>query len=92
MPDVDGPGNNMPFSHKIVSSSNEIVLSIYLLLNLKQDCSFDSTSDSRQLCSVVFLITGKVYGNVRFFRLWAFIYPHSRSKIPLCHWLFSAGQ
>ena len=49
MPDVDGPGNNVPSSHKMLSSSNEIVLSIYLLLNLKQDCNFDSTSESRQL-------------------------------------------
>ena len=49
MPDVDEPGTNVPSSDKIVSSSNENVLSIYLLLNLKQDCSFDSTSESRQL-------------------------------------------
>lgn len=46
---VDGPGTNVPSSDKIVSFSNEIVLSIYLLLNLKQECSFDSASESRQL-------------------------------------------
>ena len=49
MPDADESGTNVPSSDKIVSFSNEIVLSIYLLLNLKQECSFDSTSESRQL-------------------------------------------
>ena len=49
MPDADESGTNVPSSDKIVSFSNEIVLSIYLLLNLKQECSFISTSESRQL-------------------------------------------
>ena len=49
LPSEVGPGTNVPSSDKSVSFSNEIVRSIYLLLNLKQECSFDSASESRQL-------------------------------------------